>query len=227
MAINYNVNVYTTGTYTGTPVSSAAQTTNATGSSFLYACQSFNSVVFTPTDSKGNAYSIVGSQQNDASDGNGCAFYLCPNGVGGAGHVFNLGLSASAGLSFYVLEITGSGLVLGSILDQFYGNTGLLGNPVTGPVTPTANNELVVSFLQSNGGSTVVITPTNGFTKILNDNASALMVKVVSGGLGVVQDADPGFTPSGGRTSIMTASFFPATGGGGGSSYYVNSALEF
>lgn len=229
MTIGYNINAYASGVYaTATPISTTAtpKNTNGSGSSFLVCCGGYISgLTFVVTDNKGNTgYTLIGTQQNDTPDGVSGALYLMQNGAGGSGHIWSVNAANGVDGFFYVLEIV-NGLLSG-ILDQFYGNTGTLGNPTPGPVTPTQNNELVTSFFLNNSGNAVVTTPANGFTSLNNDSSTALLVKQVTGGSGIVQDPSPSFTPGGGATMILTASFIPQTVAPA-SSYYMSSAVEF
>lgn len=210
MTIAVGASVYTTGNYSGTTLASASQTTQASGSTFVIGayCYAAN-VTFTMSDSKGNAYSLLGTQQNNTSDGISLAWYACVNGSGGSGHTFNIDCSVHTTLYWYGLEIKG-GLTSG-IVDQTYGNTGLLGDPTPGPVTTTQPNELVASLF-TNNGTAIAITPGNSFATLQSDADSALMCRVVSSA--GTYDPSVSFTPSGGRTQILTASFIAAASGG-------------
>ena len=210
MTIAIGASVYTTGSYSGTTLTSAAQTTQATGSTFVIGAYCYTaSVTFTMSDSKSNAYSLLGSQQNNTSDGISLAWYACVNGAGGSGHTFNIDCSVHTALFWYGIEIVGGGLTSG-IVDQTYGNTGFLGNPTPGPVTTTQANELILSLF-TNNGTAITITPGNSFGTLLSDADSALMYRVVSST--GTYDPSVSFAPSGGRTQIITASFQAAAGG--------------
>lgn len=214
MTIGYNISTYVAGTFaTGAPVTTATpETTNSVGSTFLIGARAFLSgVSFSIADTFDNAYVALGTAQNDTPNGVTSALYYSQNGLGGAGHFWSVNSTNGVPGEFFVLEIVGGLTNVGNIVDQFYGNVGFLGDPTSGPVTPTINNSLCVSFFMNNSGSTITTVPANGFSNLISAVNSSILVKQVVGGLGVVQDPNPSFTPTGGGTAILTASFIPQT----------------
>lgn len=211
MTIAVGASVYTGGTYTGTTLNSAAQTTQASGSSFAVFCIGPSPVTFTPSDSKVNAYTLQGTQQNNTSDGTAIALYLAQNGVGGSGHTFGMDMSVHAGVTWFAAEITGG--ATSGILDQFYGNWGTLGDPMPGPVTTTSANELILAMFQNNGTTATALTPGAGFGAVItNLSAGNILASRVVSATGTY-DPSITFAPSGGRTQIITASFIAASSG--------------
>lgn len=211
MTIAVGQSVYTTGTYTGTPITSTSVNTSASGSSFIVFCIGPASVTYTPTDSKSNTYVLQGTQQNNTSDNISLAAYLCTNGTGGTGHTFSLAMSVHAGLEFYAVEVTGGATT--SILDQFFGNTGILGNPTPGPVTTTNANDLILSCFKNNGTTATSLTPAAGFTPVITTlSAGDVVVQQVVSSTGTY-DPSVTFAPSGGRTQIITLALKAAGSG--------------
>jgi hypothetical protein len=175
------------------PETTAAITTNASGSSFaayLYTGNNANGQAFTITDSKGNTYVRVG---NSITDGGGTGSgiidrYYCANGVGGSGHTCtatNTGTGTMTGWQIFFFEITNGSA---APLDQHTETGGANNDPIPtnsltiGTVGPSG--ELLISFIGLSSGTAQTFTEANGFT--IFDHVSptspnaAIAYKVVS-----------------------------------------------
>lgn len=212
MAADVGANVYTTGTYAGTTLASAAQVTAATGSSYMIVAVGLAAgMSFTPTDSKGNTYGLQGSVSSNTSDGISMGAYLATNGIGGSGHTFRLDASTNTAVFWWGVELTGA--ALSSIVDVLNGaNTGFLGNPSNNPVTATLALDLILGWFQDNTNPVTTFTPGSGFSIVLQDLTNGnCFVKQQAGGA-AAYDPAVSRAPSGGRTQAFTIALKSATG---------------
>lgn len=103
-----------------------------------------------PTDSKGNTYTGLTAQNSGSIH---TRLYYTKNPTVGSGHTFSLSSSASYP-AITVAAFSGSDLT--APFDQENGVTANsranIGSPYT-DVTPSANNELIVTFIGADGGS--------------------------------------------------------------------------
>jgi hypothetical protein len=216
MAINWGASSYTLGTYSsGTPFPTNSINSAASGSSFFIVIISFGAVSYTITDNKGNgsgAFVQQGSTSNNTSDGITLAAFLATNVAGGSGHVFSITpAGGSVQLEVYVCEVTGG--ATSSLVDVLAGPTfGFLGNPSSNPVTTTNANDLILAVFQNNTNPITTFTPGAGFTSIVQSatDGNILVGQVVSAT--GTYDPSIGFSPSGGRTQMVTIALKAAGG---------------
>lgn len=184
-----------------TALTSSAVTTQASGSTFILGVNvAYSGAVFTPqTDSKGNTYTLLGTQQNNASDGYSTAWYICVNGVGGASHTagFKTNLSSTGFVHF--IEITG-GLTSG-IVDQTSG-AAATGSPYSSSVTTTFARELVLQFVDFNNPTTATIN--GGFSSLTTQSQNIVCYRLVTS-TGTYDAVCTGTGTS--RANVLTASF--------------------
>ena len=161
----------------GTSVTTGSVTTASTGSHFviIVSCSS-SSTINTPSDSKGNTYSAVGT----ALTGGGVVSqkFECINGTGGTGHTFTGTKSggASDGLTLIALEVTGAASASPS---DGHNRQADSATPFTSPGVTTTNandiliglisDDLAADFTRSVSGA----SPTSGWTIQQQENAGA------------------------------------------------------
>lgn len=199
-------------TSTSTALTTSAVTTQATGSTFVIFCiamgqsgTTFQSI----TDSKGNTYTLRGTQQNNASDLTSMAMYECVNGSGGASHTASFKTATSLGSSqIHFIEITG-GKTAG--IDDQTNGVAAVNSPYACPVTTTQPNELVLNANIGNT-NTITFTANGGFSNLTSTSWSATCYRVVT----TTGTYDPAPTITGSsRSSVITASFIQDAAGGG------------
>lgn len=156
----------------GTANTTAAVTTQASGSVFEVAVFTNNASSVTPTitDSKSNAYTQIGSVLSDTQQDRIYRFQ-CPNGTGGASHTATATFGSSQ-LSIDTILLEMTGCALPTPLDQ--SNTGTSGasgtgtpGGVSGTVTlsPPAGGEVLVSLLVTNDTvGSLPFAESSGFT---------------------------------------------------------------
>jgi hypothetical protein len=189
----------------GGNVNSNSFSTN-TGSAIYVFCVAATGV-FTVTDNKGNHYVSAGAQVNNTSDVLTLAAVYANNITGGANTIWSVTSNVNQSIDYYVVEMVGAG---NPSLNQYFGNTGLLGDPTHGPVTTNTTNQYVLSFFADNG-TAVTFTPSNSFTQLANTTTHTVMgVAAPTAG---VYDPAVTFAPSGGRTQIITLSVLSSGGG--------------
>lgn len=202
-------------------VTTAPVTTAASGSSFVVFSINFgDDNVASVTDSKGNTYTRIGVELDNAGDGFYMGAWQCTNGTGGASHTATLTLNGSTICGLYFIEITGgltSGLVdvSNSAVDSDSGDGGF-----DAQVTPTAGNRLLLSFITGNGGGTVTYDGTaQSFTSVTAETSGAdsmsgqVAQRVVAANGSTAYG--PAFTASaGGRASVFTIALKEAAAGG-------------
>lgn len=184
-----------------TALASSSITSQASGSTFILGVNvAYSGAVFTPqTDSKGNTYTLLGTQQNNASDTYSTAWYICVNGTGGASHTasFKTNLSSSGFIHF--IEITGG--QTSGIVDQTSG-AAATGSPYSSPVTTTSPNELVLQFVDYNNVTTATIN--GGFSSVTTQTQNIICKRNVTS-TGTYDAVTTGSGTS--RANVLTASF--------------------
>ena len=207
MTISVGASVSNTVTTSGTGSAVIGTvTTQASGSTFVMFFDSYAASAFVGSDNKGNTYTLYNSYQVNTPDGIASACYVCQNGTGGSGHAFSVANNTSATIDAYVIEIVGG--QTSGITDQFFGSGGG-SSPYNAPVTTTSANELILSYLTSNGAATTV-TFNGSFTSLLTISNGAVGYRVVS----ATGTYDPACTQTAtGRTNLITASFIQLSGG--------------
>lgn len=112
----------------------------------VYSTVYSGSQTVTVTDNKGNTYTQIGTTRNSANDfGVTTELWYATDITGGAGHAVTASVSGSDIYpSAFAQELRGSGIVL----DESGGTSGGGTEPFeVGPITPTANGAVIVSFL--------------------------------------------------------------------------------
>lgn len=211
-------NLLTVGSNTNT---SGAVTTQATGSSFVVFTINYgDDNVTSVTDSKSNTYSRISVELDNPGDGFYVGAWLCENGTGGASHTATLTTAGTALSAIYFLEITGgltSGLV--DVFNAVVDSDG--GDGFDAPVTPTAGNRLLLSYITVNAEAPTVTYSGAGqsFTSVLaeTDGSSGLSGQVAQRTVAANGSTayGPAFTTSaGGRASVFTIALKEAAAGG-------------
>jgi hypothetical protein len=160
-----------------TAVATSSVTTQATGSTFaVFVSSGAPSNYLAPTDNKGNTYALspILSVTFNSPFGGG-AVWVCQNCAGGAGHIFTANFTSSTSAVVIAVEVTSTGGAFGT-LDQS-ASTSNLANVTTAnspSITPTQNNEVVLSFVAGSVGSNTTITDATGYNNILQVNANGL-----------------------------------------------------
>jgi hypothetical protein len=143
--VAHTVGASTSGTYHNATVSTGA--INTTGANLIVVSIAFNQYAIpfggTFTDSLGNTWTLI--QQTSGTTALS-EMYCCYNPTVGANHTFSFeSYYANNNVTIGVLAFSGAK----SGLDQSNSSAGA--SP--GSVTPTANNELLVTFAQTSGGT--------------------------------------------------------------------------
>lgn len=182
---------------------------DTTGANFLVVGVGQTATNGVLTDSKGNTWVELVSPAVSGLTG---TLWYAENAIVGTGHTFSISGSGN----FPSMEIAAfSGVATSSSLDQQNGNAGT-GNPIaTGSVTPTTNDQLVVTAV---GGFCSSLSIDGGFT--ISDSVDIAGGAHYGSGLAyLIQTtaaaANPSWTGVGGAGTKI-ATFKAATGGGGG-----------
>lgn len=132
---------------------------NTTGANFIAIAIAGGNAVETVSDSKGNTYTALTTQTTSGPDS---VLYYCVSPTVGTGHTF----TNAATSSFSVIMVAAfSGLLTSGTFDVQNGATSgaTVTSIQTGSITPSANNELIVSGFAGNVGATS-ISIDSGFT---------------------------------------------------------------
>jgi hypothetical protein len=149
-------------TASGTTVTTASATSAASGSTFLIGVSIDNpSTMSTPTDSKGNTYTLVGVEINSAAGLFKSAVYKCENGVGGAGHTASVAITPANTISLHLFEVDG-GTPIVDVSNQGTDNASPWQSP---SVTQTYPLETLVSYITTDGSTAGTFTAQAGMTK--------------------------------------------------------------
>ena len=149
-------------TASGTTLSTASGTSAASGSTFFIGVSYDNaSSITSVSDSKGNTYTIVGSEINNTSGTFKSAVYKCENGVGGASHTATVNVSPAATISLHLFEVDG-GTPIVDVSNQGTDNSSPWQSP---SVTQTYPIETLVSYITTDGTTAGTFTAQAGMTK--------------------------------------------------------------
>lgn len=196
-----------------------AVTTQLANSTFIIFAPT-SGALLAPTDNKGNVYAALPDFtflfNASTVAGN---IWICPNGIGGAGHTFTGNYSAFSSVVLIAVEITSGGPY--AVLDQSAASSNLANRTTANApsVTPTVNNEVILSFLGGNVGSNVTITDTTGYNNLLQSNGNGASNGNIIGGVGGFVQGTAGATQDVFGISLTsnvgtaTLSFMPHTGG--------------
>lgn len=185
--------VGTRGTTGGNSITTGAGTSAA---SATFACLvSYDATAGTITaagDNKGNTYTPVGNAQADGSGGL-LRWYVCENGVGGAGHTFTFTTASNNFGTAHLIQITSDASGIPR-LDIAVQGQDAVGQPWDAVATGTLNyaNECILAACAGQGG-TAAYTSSN--TTILSSEGDS--GSFWTSGVGtLVQAATTSFTPS-------------------------------
>lgn len=177
------------------------------------------------SDNKGNPWTGLTRKQGGSEAD--IRIYYAESPVVGSGHTIS-----ATGNAIYasVLFQAWSGAATSSVFDQENGNSTSIGTSLsTGSITPTQDNELVITAFASSGGSSGTATIDSGFTADTNSTAYtggsneggafAYLVQTSAAAANPTWTVGTGI--SGGGLAAAIASFKAAAGGGGGNSISV------
>lgn len=189
MAAALGASVLTTGSTN--PQTTAAITTQATGSTFLVFFVTQNGVtVNSVTDSKSNVYTLVDSEV-ETNDGTKHWVYKSEDGTGGASHTFTLTLASGSIFQVAGVEITDAGAV--DTNNSTYDSS----TPFNCAVTTSEADTLIVAASHTGAGAGGTYTANGGFTEFLEDNASAVaQIVLASRAAATANSYDPAWTHS-------------------------------
>ena len=126
--------------------------------------------VFTVTDNRGNTYQKAG-QYNETADVTSLAIYYAENVAGGANTV-SVSDSLGGTLRFAIFEY--SGVATTNSLDGFTAAQGTSAAPSSGPLTTTANGDLIVGLISASNPAT--FTAGSGF--VIEERVPATSTKM-------------------------------------------------
>jgi hypothetical protein len=168
-----------------TTLTTGAITSAASGNTFVVTNSSEAGRAQTPSDSKSNTYTILGTEQASGSGGGG-GWWRKENGVGGASHTFTVTWNAASNPTILAAELAG---VTTTSTDT--GSAAQISDNAS-PFTVTSGtfaqaDEIVLCHIQSDSGSNpATFAESTGFTIFVKDEdgslywASALGYKVIS-----------------------------------------------
>ncbi len=143
--------------YGGEPNGGTSSAINTTGANLLIVGLSGENVATTISDSKGNSWSALTASTVDTEKA--ILYYSIPSSVG-SGHTFTVTCTGCSA-SIFVLAV--SGAATSNVFDQQNGAGAGGGSTIqTGSVTPSVNNELLVTVLFPAAG--IPVTINSGFT---------------------------------------------------------------
>jgi hypothetical protein len=157
--------VHTLSSALAATVTTGSLTTASTGSGLVLLVDWDSGGTFTSvSDSKGNTWVQVGTQQADSTNTVLTRRYYCANAVGGSSHTFTLTTSGASLCSIAVIEVTTTNGI-GITLDQQIATQDGATPFASGSITTTVNNEILISLFTSQGSSgTYTPTAGNSFT---------------------------------------------------------------
>jgi len=219
MAATFVQSTYNT-TVAGTNVATIAFGSNTVvGNAILVAVYwdateaTFSSV----TDSKGNAYTPIGSAFVDANT-QGVQHAYCLNiGTAGASHTVTLNLSVGAGYVRIIAHEV-SGLLASDALDQASGGKQQTNTSVTDDaVVPTNNGQYIFASCMNDGGTVNNVLTAVGLTKPANSTSAAASNEAIAAYLVQTTAASfsSAFTRANSGSCLMRTSTFKAAGGAG------------
>lgn len=211
----------------GLIATSAAATTQVSGSSFLNFIPNFGATLVA-TDSKLNTYSLLGA--GTTVSGINYAVYKNINGTGGTGHTFSGTATVGGNLEVFPVEIIGADTI--TLIDVFSTPqwTGLNAGPnyLSNALTTTGPNELIMAFTStfSNSGTEARVWG-NSYVEISGENNAANF----TGGIAILGAPTSGtttnstFTSSGAATTGAVTMLVSIKSAGGGNNFYGQACL--
>lgn len=195
----------------------AAGTTAASGSTFVIGVvYDAGATGTTPTDSKGNVYTKIGTTQTTAN-GEKVELWAKQNGTGGASHTATFTTVNNNFCCLFLIEITGALAASFDVTAQ--GNDAASPFTITTPTLGQAN-EVVITLCAANSGVTSTNTYSSSNTTILaQESAGASFYTGAISKLVVASTSavTPSFTcTTGTAAGLITATFKDVTAGGGG-----------
>lgn len=202
-----------------TPATSAVTVNTTTATHVLVASSSYHTCKDLMTDNKSNKFKILFRQTND--NGSVATVWQAIGANGpptvGAGHTFTPTADSACsdgGFTFsnvFVLALSTSATSTGALIDQTAGANGFsVSMLAAGPITPTAANEIVLSFINIDPGTsaTAVVVP-SGYTSVGTFNFAS--GQHLGGGFAyLIQTAATTTNPSWSWTDSNTAGALPA-----------------
>jgi len=196
--------------------------TTTTGNGYVVAAAyDGTTTAATPTDSKGNTYTLIGTVQLDANSEAKVTLYKCMPGDagyvgGGAGHTATMTWAPNnAFATLYLIEITGVAST-GGFDQTAQGNDGASPFTLTSPTLGQAN-EVVLCLIEANHGVSGTNTySSSNFTILAQESdgatywTSAIAKLVVSSTAAVT----PSFTCTAGTAGGLILATFKDAGGG-------------
>ena len=203
----------------GSPSTSSA--INTTGASLLIVVASnFSSDLYSPTDSKGNTYT---SLTRVASVGNTARIWYCANPTVGSGHTFTLTRVNDLAFGISGCAAAFSGVATTSPFDVENGTATYGASGVTGSVTPSNDNELILAGVGFWTGGTPAVMSINSSMSITdqvvdsnaNSTSGSALAYFVQGTAAAI---NPTWTSTVNPTVLnaFIASFKAAAASGGG-----------
>jgi hypothetical protein len=170
-------------------------------------------------DNKSNTYTLIGSQQSDAGNNFWGRLYYCSNISGGAGHTFNVVVSASVAITLLVVEITGAATAAFDKTAQQVDTASAFTSTATATTTQAA--EMLIGFVAGDSGSNPAThaisgaTPAGGWTiqaaaeetNGVNDLVGCLATNIVAS----TGAYESGFTESGATLGLTWIATFKET----------------
>lgn len=203
-------------------VTTGSGTSTASGSTFLLFVAWDNGVnISSVSDSKGNTYTALGTEQLDGAGGRS-RVYRCINGTGGSSHTATANFSGTAFPTLHLIECTGvdtsSPIDIVTQASGTGGSAGISSTINTG--TLSTANQVVVGFAAMNSRSTgtyssSTLTMISQEDDITNYWTSGVAKTVVTATTSVACTFSAG--NNNGLSGLWAVTLKESTGGGGGS----------
>lgn len=218
----------------GSTATTASRTTAASGSGFVIFVQWDRANTLSSVgDSKSNAYTIIGTEIDDASGGYKTRLYSCDSScTGGSNHTFTATMSAGGSIVVLAFEITttnGAGITRAQTAQQ--NDTS---SPFTsGGITTTTATTILVGAVGANSASNPASnTPGGSFSIVTNaeftNGATDWTCGIATRSVSSTGTYDYSWTQTGGsRAGAYLIAFSETAGGGGGGTQPPRSMHQF